>query len=165
MSFIFAYTLDGDSTGVVKDYPLDTIGNFPVAGQLKGTLVKLASGLLQRCGTGAAGTGGIGVMEGIEFTGLIAQGQPYAAKNTSFTASITDTTRYANGMGKVRIDKTSAVYKVKASAAVTNSHVGGKYGITLTGTDQIVNLADTTNQAVTVVDIDIPNQSLYVTIL
>lgn len=164
MAFLFAYTLTGDSANVIKDVPVDTAGNFAVANRKKGTLVKMVAGLAQAAGTGAAGVGGIGVMEGEEFTGLIAQGQPYAAKNTSFTASITDTTAFPNGMVKVRMDKTS-VYKVKGSVAAANSHIGGQYGITLTAGDQTVNIADTTNKVVTVVGVDIPNNWLYVTII
>lgn len=164
MAFVFAYSLDSNAAQAIVDLPLDTAGNFAVAQQTKGSLVKSVSGLLQKCGTGAAGTGAVGVLEGGEFTGLVAQGQPYAATNASQIASATDTTAFPNGVGKVRMDK-AAVYKVKASAAVTNANIGASYGITLTGSDQTVNIADTTNLAVKVVQVDIPNQYVYVTIL
>ncbi len=162
MAFVFAYTLDGDSTGVVKDFPLDTAANYNVTagagtnGVTKGDLVFQVAGLLRRNGT-ATGAG-IGVLEGQEFTGLVAAGQPYAAVNSSFTASAIDATRYPNGVGKVRNDKSSTVFKVPvfqtgAVVTATNAHIGGSYclGITAAG-DQQVDLNTTTTPAVKVID-------------
>jgi hypothetical protein len=35
MAFIFAYTLNGDGAGVIKDFPLDTAGNYGTGGVKK----------------------------------------------------------------------------------------------------------------------------------
>src|SRR5881392_2745833 len=116
MAFQYVYSLDGDNISSISDLPLDTAANYKVTagagtnGVTKGDLVFQTAGLLRRNGT-ATGAG-IGVLVGQEFLGLVASGQPYAAVKSSFLDSASDTTRYPNGVGKVRIDKASNVYRV-----------------------------------------------------
>lgn len=61
--FEYAYSLEGDSVAVAKDYPLDS-SNTPS----RGMCVKLVSGELQKCV--AADTAILGVMVGSDFRGL-----------------------------------------------------------------------------------------------
>jgi hypothetical protein len=169
MAFVFAYSLDGDNSNSINDLPLDTLANYKTSGTngvTKGDLVFQSSGLLRRNGvtTGA----GIGVIEGTEFTGLVAAGQPYAATNSSFTASAIDTTAYPNGVGKVRMDKSSVVYKVPvyqtgAVVTATNANLGGSYalGIDAAG-DQQVDLNTTTTPAVKVIGLSKDGKSVFV---
>jgi hypothetical protein len=168
MAFMFAYTLDGDGADIVKDYPLDTVGNFPLAKQTKGTLVKLVSGLLQP--VGAAGGAGVGVMEGTEFTGLVASGQPYAATNASATAYSINATRNPNGVGKVRIDKAAMVFKVPVRQAgavqtATNANIGVGYAILLNGNDQQIDLNTTTTPSLTVIDYSADGKYVFGTLI
>lgn len=168
MAFIYAYSLGAGSTLTVKDLPLDTAANFPVVQQKKGTLVNQTAGLLRR--VGAAGGTAIGVMEGTEFVGLVAQGQPYAATNTSFTSEAIDTGKNPNGLGKVRLDK-AAVYKVPvytggATDVATNAHIGNSYAINLDGNgDQQVDLNVTATPSVKVVDRTLDGTFVFVTLV
>jgi hypothetical protein len=169
MAFVYAYSLDGDNSNAINDLPLDTLANYKTAGTngvTKGDLVFQSSGLLRRNGvtTGA----GIGVLEGTEFMGLVAQGQPYAATNSSFTANALNTTIYPNGLGKVRMDKSSCVYKVPvyqtgAVVTATNAHLGSTFalGIDAAG-DQTVDLNTTTTPAVKVVGLAVDGKSVFV---
>lgn len=170
MAFQYAYSLDGDGTNVVKDYPMDTVANFPLAKQTKGTLVKLVSGLLQP--VGAAGGSGIGVFEGGEFIGLVASGQPYAATtaNAGVLPNAINTTKNPNGVGKVRNDKTAAVFKVPVrQAGVTqtaaNANIGVQYAIILNGNDQQVDLNTTTTPSVTILDYTPDGKNVFVTLV
>lgn len=163
-NFEFAYSLDAKANQSVVDLPIDTTANFAQANRTKGQLVVLVSGLVRQAATGASAVGAIGVLEGEEFTGLVAQGQPYAATNASQTASVTDATAFPNGIAKIRRSK-EAVYRAVGSVAAANAHIGGKYGITTTGAAQVVNIADTTNQVVEVVEVDIANNILYVKLI
>jgi hypothetical protein len=129
MAFIFAYTLNGDGAGVIKDFTLDTAGNYGTGGVKKGDLVIQSGGLLRKA-TAATTTGlGVGVIEGGEFTGLA--GSPYTAVNASQTASAINTSRNPNGVGKVRSDKSASVYKVPVKNGQTagSANVGISYGI------------------------------------
>lgn len=171
MAFVFAYSLAGEANGVVKDYALDTAGNYGTGGAKKGDLVFLSSGLLRKT-QAATGTGtSLGVLEGQEFMGLVAQGQPYAATNSSFTAQATSTTKYPNGVGKVRADKALAVYKVPVRQAgavqtATNAHVGSSYNIILDGNnDQQVDLNLQTASHVKIVDFTPDGKFVFVTIV
>ena len=175
MAFQYVYSLDGDNISAINDLPLDTAANYKVTagagtnGVTKGDLVFQTAGLLRRNGT-ATGAG-IGVLEGTEFTGLIAAGQPYAATNSSFTSAVTDTTRYPNGIGKVRQDKAVAVYKVPvfqtgAVVTATNAHIGATYclGLSAAG-DQQVDLNTTTTPAVKVIDRSTDGKFVLVTLV
>lgn len=172
MAFQFAYTLSGNASGsVVKDYALDTAGNYGTGGVKKGDLVFLSAGLLRKTQAGTATGTSLGVIEGQEFTGLVAQGQPYAAVNSSFTASVTDTTKYPNGVGKVRADKGGVVYKVPVRQAgavqtATNAHVGSNYNIILdANNDQQVDLNLQTASHVKIVDFTPDGKFVFVTIV
>lgn len=171
MAFEFAYSLDATVTAVVKDLPLDTAANYKTSGTngvTKGDLVFQSSGLLRR--NGATTGAGVGVLEGQEFVGLVAAGQPYAATNTSFTASAIDTTKNPNGVGKVRMDK-AAVYRVPVyqSGAVqtaANTHLGLSYalGIDAAG-DQKIDLNTVANASVKVVDYSKDGKTVFVTLV
>lgn len=154
MAFQFAYALNGDGTGVVKDYPLDTVGNYGATPK-KGDLVFLSAGKLRKVVAATPSGSAIGNLEGQEFLGLVAQGQPYAATNSSFIANATDATKNPNGVGKVRQDKTASVYKVNAKAATTigAANIGVAYGIAVDGNgDQSIDTANTTTTHVRVID-------------
>lgn len=169
MSFVFAYNLDGSNTSVVNDFPLDTATNYKTAGTngvTKGDLVFLNAGLLRRTNN-VASPKASGVLEGTEFLGLVAQGQPYAATNSSFTASAVDNTLYPNGVGKIRRD-TTAVYRVpvKAGQTATNANIGVSYGISLDAAgDQTVDLTNVTNLLVKIEGFQPDGKVVYVTIL
>lgn len=159
MAFTFAYSLDGDGNNVVKDYSLDTLTNYQngtgTNGVKRGDLVFLNAGLVRRAGAATTSGTGLGVLEGGEFTGLVAQGQPYAAVNSSFTASSINTTKNPNGVGKVRADKTSCVYKVPAKSGQTlaNANIGVAYGIAVDATgDQTIDTTNTTATLCKVID-------------
>lgn len=156
MAFEYLYSLDGTIAPVVNDFALDTLSNYQnttgTNGVKRGDLVFIdaTSGLIKRSKAGA-GVLATGVLEGQEFMGLVAAGQPYAATQASFTAEAINVTKNPNGVGKVNIDKMT-VYKVPASAAVTAAHLGKVYGILNAASgDQSVNLADTTNTCVKVI--------------
>lgn len=155
MAFEFAYALDGAAISTIKDFPLETLANYKSGAGTndwkKGDLVSLnASGKIIR--TKAADAKAIGVIEGFEFTGLVAQGQPYAASRASFLDSAQDTTRYPNGVVKVRIESDS-VYRVPVTGSAPT--LGTAYAIVLDAAgDQKVNQASVTNPLVKVVDYD-----------
>lgn len=167
MAFQFAYSLDGGNAAAISDMALDTAANYKSSGTngpTAGDLVFLSGGLVRR---NAATTGaGIGVLEGVEFTGLIAQGQPYAATNSSFTSEAIGT-RFANGMGKVRQDK-AAVYRVpvKSGQTATNANVGVSYIISIDSAgDQTVDTTVSTTPAVKVIDFSKDGKFVFVTLL
>jgi copper(I)-binding protein len=106
-------------------------------------------------------------MDGGEFTGLA--GSPYTATNASFTASATDTTKYPNGIGKVRMDK-AAVYKVPVSQAsgvvtATTANIGLSYAILVNTNDQQVDLNTTTTPSVKVIDFSKDGKFVFVTLV
>lgn len=156
MAFSFAKSLDAYPISNIMDFPLDTptnyIGGVGTQGATKGDLVYLSSGLLRRT-QNVATPKAIGIIEGLEFNGLIAQGQPYAAVNTAQTASVTNSTLYPNGMAKVRVESDS-IYRVplKSGQTATNANIGGQYGIAQGASgDQTVDLTQVTNIVVKVV--------------
>jgi hypothetical protein len=183
MSLEFAYGLDGASSSSIKDFPLDTQGtastgyNVGISGLTapgayyakKGDVVFLTAGKLQKT-YNVASPKAVGVVEGFEFTGLVPQGtlQPgasYAAANVYPFSSAQDTTKYPNGLAKVRIE-TDSVYRapVKAGQTVTNAMIGGSYNISIdaaTG-DQSVDTSLSTNVVFKVVDTDTRNNKLFV---
>lgn len=173
MAFVFAYALDGNHANVIKDAPLDTLVGYKTGagtnGVTKGDLVFQSAGLLRRnvVTTGAA----FGVLEGEEFTGLIAAGQPYAAVKSSFTDAATDVVQNPNGVGKVRIDKTASVYRVPvaqtgAVQTATNAHLGATFAINLDAAgDQKVDLNVTTTPAVKVLERSADGKTLFVTLV
>jgi hypothetical protein len=168
MAFQFAYTTNGQSVGVVNDFPLDTLENYQngtgTNGVKKGDLVVLNNGLVRRAD--ASATSALGVVEGTEFTGLVAQGQPYAATNSSFTAEVLDTDKNPNGVVKVRVNA-DAVYRVpvKSGQTATNANIGGEYGIATDASgDQTVDLTSTTNTVVKVIDISKDGKFVFVTL-
>lgn len=173
MAFIMAYSMTGDLASPIKDLPLDTNTNYlngasGVTAPKKGDLVMMtASGLVKRCKAGAIGAGNaiIGVLESKEFMGLVAQGQPNAAVNSSFASEALNTTKFPNGVGKVRMDK-QVVYKVALKAAAADPVLNLAYGIAVDGTtgDQTVDTADTTNTYVTIVDYDATSKMCWVTL-
>lgn len=167
MAFQFAYSLDGSAVSNVKDFPLDTLANYKSGAGTndvkKGDGVLLNAGLIRRQAN-VASPKIIGVVEGVEFTGLVAQGQPYAATNSSFTASATDTTRYPNGVVKVRIESDS-VYRIplKTGQTATNANVGVAYGLSLDAAgDQTVDITNVSNLAVKIVDISKDGKTAFV---
>jgi hypothetical protein len=169
MAFMFAYTLNGDGAGVLKDYPLDTTANYKTGAGTndlkKGDLVFLSSGLLRRA-TAATATGlGIGVIEGGEFTGLA--GAPYTAVNASQTAQVINTSKNPNGVGKVRSDKTASVYKIPVNSGVaTNANIGLSYQIILDAAgDQKADLTLTTIPVVKVMDYTPDGKFVFVTLV
>ena len=111
MAFEFAYSLNGNLAPVVKDLPLDTLTNYQngtgTNGVKRGDLVFLNNGLVRR--TGATTGQAVGVVQGKEFMGLVAQGQEYAAANSSFTAEALNTTKYPNGVVKVNMDNDTGI--------------------------------------------------------
>jgi hypothetical protein len=167
MAFQFAYDLTGDGTSVVKDFSLDTPANYGTGGAKKGDLVYLNAGLLRKAGAATASGTSLGVLEGQEFLGLVAQGQPYAATNSSFTASAIDTTKNPNGVGKVRNNKATSVFKVplKSGQTATNANIGVVYGLFVdANNDQQVDLTNTTATLVKVVDYGSTGQHVFVTL-
>lgn len=168
MAFVFAYALDGNGASPVADLALDTLVNYKTAGTngvTKGDLVFLNAGLIRRTNN-VASPKASGVLEGTEFVGLVAQGQPYAATNASNTASAVSTTLFPNGTGKVRRDP-AAVYRVPVnSGTASNANVGVSYGIALDAAgDQKVDLTNTTNLVVKVEGFTTDGKFVYVTIL
>lgn len=111
----FAYNVDGGNT-VTKDYPLDSTYNATTA--KKGDWVVLnGSGKIVKVVAGT-GTTVTGLLEGVEFTGLVA-GTPWATKTASVTGM-------ADGMAKVRLGKEN-VYRMpigNATAAFIGQPVG-----------------------------------------
>jgi hypothetical protein len=173
MAFQFAYSLDADASSAIIDFPLDTAVNYKTGAgtndMKKGDLVFQAAGLLRRA---IATTGaGLGVVEGGEFVGLVAAGQPYAAVKSSFTDSATDLAQSPNGIGKVRADKSSCVFRVPVyqSGAVqtaTNAHIGVSYTIGLDAAgDQKVDLNTVSTPCVKVVARSSDGKTLFVTLI
>jgi hypothetical protein len=167
MAFEYAYSLDGMAVSSIKDFPLDTVTNYQngvgTNGYKKGDLVYLNGGLVTRTKNQATPKA-VGVLEGIAFTGLVAQGQPYAAVNSSFTSSSTDMTRNPNGIGKIRVE-TDSVYRVPVAAGkiATNANVGVAYGISQDATgDQTVDITNVANPVVKVVDISKDGTKVFV---
>lgn len=168
MAFQFAYALNGDGTGVIKDFPLDTLANYGTGGAKKGDLVFLSGGKLRRTLAATATGTSAGILEGQEFTGLVAQGQPYAAANSSFVADATNATKNPNGVGKVRFDKTASVYKVpvKAGQTAAPANIGLSYNIFVdANNDQQADLSLTTVPHVKVVDYTTDGKFVFVTIV
>jgi hypothetical protein len=167
MAFQFAYTLDGEAASPVKDFALDTAGNYGTGGVKKGDLVFLSGGLVRKVQAATVANSGLGVIEGQEFLGLVASGQPYAATNTSFTAQAINTTKNPNGVGKVRADKSSVVYKVpvKSGQTAATVNVGVGYGIALDGNnDQSIDLTVTATAQAKVIDYTTDGKFVYVTL-
>lgn len=116
----FAYSTDG-GMGIVKDYLASA--SYSAAIAKKGEFVDLdASGFPRK----ASGTTTLitGIVEAIEFTGLVAQGQPHAATNASRTAQASGA---ANGVLKVRLGK-EVVYRLPRGNA-TATHIGLAVGL------------------------------------
>jgi uncharacterized membrane protein len=168
MAFQFAYTLDGEAASPVKDFALDSAANYGTGGVKKGDLVFLSGGLVRKVQAATVANSGLGVIEGQEFVGLVAPGQPYAATNTSFTAQAINTTKNPNGVGKVRADKSSVVYKVpvKSGQTAATANVGTAYGIALDGNnDQSVDLTVTATAQAKVIDYTTDGKFVYVTLI
>lgn len=170
MAFVFAYSLDGNHAGPVVDLPQDTNANYRntvgTSNVTKGDLVFLNAGLLKRT-INAATPKASGVVEGTEFLGLVAAGQPYAAAKGSFNAAAENLTLFPNGVVKVRRDPLS-VYKVAASSGqtATVANIGGSYGISqISSGEQFVDLTNTTNLLVKVEAMTPDGKFVYVTIL
>jgi len=168
MAFVFAYAKSGGgASGVVNDAPLDTEVNYKngvgTNSATKGDLVFRSSGLLRRSKDGTTPPTPYGVLEDIEFTGLVPSG-PYAPSRASFNAAVTDSTLYPNGMAKVRTSANS-VYRVavKSGQTAANANIGGTYGISQDAAgDQTVDLTNTTNAQVTVDAISPDGKYVYV---
>lgn len=170
MAFEFVYNLEGDTDSAVMDYPLDTLANYQNAvgtnGVTKGDLVVITAGLLKRV-KDVVTPKASGVLEGTEFVGLVAQGQPYAATNTSFTASAVNSTLFPNGVGKIRREPQSVFrVPVKAGQTAANANIGGSYGIFQDAAgDQTIDLTSVTNVLVKVEGFTPDGKKVYVTIL
>lgn len=177
MAFTFAYSLDGDEINVIQDLPLDTAANYNSGagtnGPTRGDLVYYSAGLLRRNIATTANGASVGVLEGIEFVGLVNTGagmgagnMPYYATNASFTASAINTTAFPNGVAKVRTNKSDNIFRLPLKSgltAMTNANRGVSYGIALSATgDQTLDTGNTTNLAVKVVDISTDGLTAYV---
>jgi hypothetical protein len=164
MAFQMAYSLDGSGISSIQDFALNTVALYQASagtnGYKKGDLVALdATGKIIRVNAGS--TKAIGVVEGFEFLGLVAQGQPYAATRASFNDSAQDTTKFPNGVCKVRVE-TDTVYRVPYTGGVPV--VGTAYAIVLDAAgDQKLNTASVVNPLVKVVDVDTTTANAYVT--
>ncbi len=168
MALVFAYTLDGEPTTAVSDHALETVTNYKngvgTNGVTKGDLVFSAAGLIKRT-INAATPKAIGVVEGTEFLGLVAAGQPYAAAKGSFNASAIDTTLYPNGVVKVRRNP-SSVYKIPVATTATVANRGISYGIVQDAAgDQKLDLTNTTNVILKIEDITADGKFAFVTII
>lgn len=174
MAFQYAYSLDAGDVAVIKDFPLDTVANYKTGAgtndHKKGDLVFLSAGLARRV-TAATATGtSLGVSEGGEFTGLVAQGQPYAATNAAITSDSISATKFPNGITKVRPDK-AAVYRVPVNQAgakqtADNADIGKALNIILDAAgDQKVDLNLTTVPHVKVVDYSKDGKTVFVTLV
>lgn len=170
MAFVFAYSLNGEPASNIMDFPLDTLSNYQngtgTNGVTKGDLVFLKTGLVERAGATTT-TAPAGVVEGTEFMGLVAQGQPYAATNSSFIASALNTTVYPNGVVKLRVDA-SSVYEAPlvAGQTATNANLGVAYGIACDANgNQHVDTTNTTDTLVKVVALNpADNTKVFVTL-
>jgi hypothetical protein len=166
MALQMAYSLDGSGISSIQDFALQTVALYQAGagtnGYKKGDLVALdATGKIIRVNAGS--TKAIGVVEGFEFLGLVAQGQPYAATRASFNDSAQDTTKYPNGVVKVRVE-TDTVYRVPISGTASSVIAGTAYAIILDAAgDQKLNQASVVNPLLKVVDVDVPNAIAYVT--
>lgn len=107
----FAYSLDGGL--VIKDYELDA----GYASPKRGDFVVITNGKIAKV-VALTGTTISGVLEGQEFTGLVAQGQPYAATNSFPFADA-----QKKAIAKVRIGK-GAVYRIPKGDATVGIAVG-----------------------------------------
>lgn len=173
MAFEFAYALDGSSVSTVKDFPLDTVGtssagyNVGIANTTKprrGDCVFLVAGKMRKQ-YDVATPKPVGVIEGFEFTGLADTGL-YAATNASITADAVNTTKFPNGVAKVRVESDS-VYRIspKTGQTVTAAMIGGSYNIfvdTANNNDQQIDTTLSTNACVKVVDVDLAKNKLFV---
>jgi hypothetical protein len=131
----FAYSLDG-GIGIIKDIALAATYNASTA--KKGEFVVTdGAGALIKAGANAAKI--TGVLEGIEYTGLVPN-----TVNASQTASVVGA---ANGVGKVRIGR-EAVYRVAAGAIVAGD-IGKAVGINAA---QALDLAQV-NKPLTILDV------------
>jgi len=169
MAFEFAYSLDGNAALPIKDFAVDTLAGYKTAAGTndakKGDLVFLNAGLVRRnvVTTGAA----LGVLEGLEFTGLVAQGQPYAATNASFSSKVTDLAANPNGVAKVRLDK-AAVYRVAVNTGqtATNANLGVSYAIAIDAAgNQTVDITTTTTPAVKIIERSADGKKVFVTLV
>lgn len=116
----FAYSLNGSL--VVKDFEIDAAYTSPKRGDF---VVINGSGKIAKTVAGT-GTAISGVLEGQEFTGLVAQGQPYAATNTYPLADAAK-----RSIVKVRVGK-EAVYRIpKGNVAAAN--IGATVGFDANG--------------------------------
>lgn len=165
MSFVFAYGLDGNSTQSINDMPLDSVENYGEGGPKKGDLVALVDGLLQRATDATDAADVVGVYEGGEFLGL-AQGNIYEAVNSSFTFEGINEDKFPNGVGKVRQDKTAAVYKVPVleDQDALTAGIGDEFGIAIVDGEQFVDLEAAT-AVVKVEDVSLDGEFVYVTLL
>lgn len=169
-SFEFAYSLDGSAVATIKDFPLAAAATYKSGAgtndATRGDLVALSAGTLVRAI--ATTSKAIGVLEGLEFTGLVAQGQPYAATNVATTSKIVGDARFVNGIGKIRIEGDS-VYRTspKSGQTAAQSMVGTAYAIFLdaAGNQTIdTSVANPATSQVKVVDVDTVRNLLYVVV-
>lgn len=181
MALEFAYSLDGSSVSNVKDFPLDAGGtassgyNTGISGLTgtnpyfpkKGDLVYLNAGLLRKS-YNVASPKASGIIEGFEYTGIgqaasATNPNNYAAANASNTSSVTNTTKYPNGIAKVRIESDS-VYRIPVNAGTAgNANVGNSYNVVLDTTgDQKIDLTLSTNPVFKVVDYSPDGKTAFV---
>lgn len=170
MAFVFAYGLDGEAATPVVDRALDTLTNYKngvgTNGVTKGDLVFENAGLVRRT-KDATTPKAIGVVEGTEFVGLVAQGQPYAAAKGSFTDQATNTTLYPNGVVKVR-RSAEAVYKIplKSGQTANVANRGIAYGISQDAAgDQTLDITNVTNLVAKIEDITADGKFAFVTLI
>lgn len=128
--FTFAYNLNGDSSVVIKDYPVAT-GYTPK----KGDLVYLnGSGQITNAAINTATL--LGVLSDTNFVGLVASGQPYAAATVSGTIN--------NGAvkGKVYLDA-SLVYRATVKTGSGTPVAGTQYAVAIVSNDYQLDVANT----------------------
>lgn len=145
MAFQLAYTLDGDSTVVIKDFNADASYTPHV-----GDVVKLnASGNV--VAAAATDTAVLGVLHGKNFLGLVS-GTAVASTNNPGTRA------------KVSIG-VECVYRVPLKSGATAPTIGTKYGIAVVGSDFQLDTSVTTTGAIYVVeDYDSVNKNAFVSI-
>lgn len=163
MALVFSYNTQADAASVVKDFPKASAYGTPNR-FIKGDLVALSSGELVRAS--ATSTSVVGIVEGWEFTGLQATSSGAGTEtvaNASQTADVVANTKYANGLGKVRIGTTN-IFRIPVKGGVT-AVVGQTGGVAVDGTtgDQTYDSA-ATGKPLTVVDVSKDGTVAYVKI-
>lgn len=165
MALVFAYGLDGDSPGSLKDFTpaqagdTDATNTSAAAGVYaahKGDIVAF-NDQNRVAGAVVAATSVIGVCEGGNFLGL-ATGGTYAA-----TSAMTGTNSQKSAIAKVRTAY-NAVYRINYTG--TDPVIGSSHPFKIVSGDYQLDTADTvgSTKLLKVVDVDTVNKNAFVTI-